>query len=181
MLLHERVLVLNSTYEAINICTAKRALVMILTGKADIVEDSAEAIHASTVIMHRPEVIRLRRFIRLPYRPIPFCRKNILLRDDFTCQYCGKHFSAENLTLDHVIPISRRGKDTWNNVVTACKKCNHRKGNMYPEEAGMRLLSQPSKPTLPTYLHLVRLIGSKRDVWRKYLFFDEEKPAEAVV
>lgn len=180
-MLHERVLVLNSTYEAINICTAKRALVMILTGKADVVEDSITLVHSSRLNLYRPEVIRLRRFIHLPYRPIPFCRKNILLRDDYMCQYCGKTFSAESLTLDHVTPISKGGKDTWDNVVTACKKCNHRKGNMLLEEVHMRLLNRPSKPNLPTYLHLVRLIGSKREVWRKYLFFDEEKTAEAVV
>ncbi|MDX9754691.1 MAG: HNH endonuclease [bacterium] len=180
-MLQERVLVLNSTYEAINICSAKRALVMILAGKADVVENSFQQIHAARLAMPRPEVIKLRRFINLPYRPIPFCRKNILLRDNYSCQYCGKQFSPEHLTLDHVIPISKLGKDSWTNVVTACKKCNHQKGNMTLDEAGMRLLHRPQKPTLPTYLHLVRLIGQKRDVWRKYLFFDEEKPAEAVV
>jgi 5-methylcytosine-specific restriction endonuclease McrA len=181
MMLHNRVLVLNSTYEAINICTAKRALVMIMTGKADRVEDSFEEIHSAQLSLYRPEVIKLRRFIRLPYRPIPYCRKNILLRDDYRCQYCGKMYSAEHLTLDHVVPVSKGGKDGWTNIVTACKKCNHRKGNQFLEETGMTLLHRPSKPTLPTYLHLVRLIGEKRGVWRKYLFFDEEKATEAVV
>jgi len=176
-----RVLVLNSSYEAINICTARRAIVMLLSGKADIVENAEEVVRSSSLDMKIPEVIRLRRYISLPYRPIPFCRKNIFLRDGFRCCYCGDQFSHDQLTLDHVIPVSRGGKDAWNNVVTACKSCNHKKGNYFVEEIGMTLLHRPHRPTLPTFLHLVRLMGEKRTVWRKYLFYDEEETAEAVV
>ncbi len=174
-----RVLVLNSSYEAINICTARRAVVMLLTGKADAVEENGELIHASSVTLRLPEVIRLRRFIQLPHRPIPFCRKNIMLRDGFRCQYCGESHSPDKLTLDHVVPISRGGKDCWNNVVTACKRCNHRKGNHLLGEIDMHLLNPPRKPTLPTYLHLVRLMGEKREGWRKYLYFDEALTVES--
>ncbi len=181
MLTQHRVLVLNASYEAINICTAKRAIVMLLSGKADLVEIAVEAVRSPSYSMSLPEVIRLRRYISLPYRPIPYCRKNILLRDGFICQYCGQQFSADELTLDHVIPISRGGHDSWSNVVTACKRCNHKKGNHLLEESGMTLLSRPRKPTLPTYLHLVRVIGKKREVWRKYLFYDDQDEAEAVV
>ncbi|MGC9329624.1 MAG: HNH endonuclease [Candidatus Hinthialibacter sp.] len=172
-----RVLVLNSSYEAINICTARRAVVMLLTGKADMVEENGEVIHSSSLDIRLPEVIRLRRFIKLPYRPIPFCRKNVMLRDGYRCQYCGVQHSPDKLTLDHVIPLSRGGKDVWSNVVTACKKCNHRKGNYLLNEIDMKLLNPPRKPTLPTYLHLVRLMGEKREVWRKYLFFDDAVPS----
>jgi 5-methylcytosine-specific restriction endonuclease McrA len=181
VLLQHRVLVLHSSYEAINICYARKAVNMLLAGKADVVEHSCVLVRSSTIHFPLPEVIRLHRFISLPYRPIPFCRKNILLRDGFCCQYCGMRFSPEQLTLDHVIPISRGGKDAWNNVVTACKPCNHKKGNNLMEEIGMMVLSRPRRPTLPTFLHLVRLMGEKREVWRKYLFYDEEKTAEAVV
>ncbi len=180
-LFQNRVLVLNSSYEAINICTARRAIVMLLAEKADLVEESDRRIHSSILTMPLPEVIRLRRFITLPYRPIPYCRRNILLRDGYSCQYCGKRFSPENLTLDHVIPISRGGKDTWTNVVSACKKCNHQKGDSLLKEIGMTLRHRPKRPTLPTYLHLVRLIGEKRQVWRKYLFYDDVESTEAVV
>ena len=180
-MLQDRVLVLNSTYEAINICTAKRALIMILSGKADIVEDSSIAVRSARMTMLCPEVIRLHRFIPLPYRPIPFCRKNILLRDDFSCQYCGKQLSPDHLTLDHIFPISKGGTDSWTNVVTACKKCNHHKGDKTLEEAGLKLRHRPDKPTLPTYLHLVRMIGKQREVWRKYLFFDEDNQEAVVV
>lgn len=168
-----RVLVLNSSYEAINICTAKRAVRMLLTEKADLIEPGEIEVRSSFYSMPMPEVIRLRRYIRLPHRPIPYCRKNILLRDNYACQYCGERKRPEELTLDHVVPISKGGVDSWHNVVTACKKCNHRKGNHLLEETNMHLLSKPRKPTLPTYLHLVRLIGEKRNLWRKYLFFDE--------
>lgn len=178
---NHRVLVLNSSYEAINICTAKRAVIMLLTGKADAVEHANNMVHASQLSLQLPEVIRLRRFIKVPYRPIPFCRKNIMLRDGYNCQYCGEHFPAEQLTLDHVIPISRGGKDTWSNVVSACKRCNHKKGNHLCEEIGMLLLNPPKKPTLPSFLHLVRLMGERREVWRKYLFYDDAINTEAVV
>ncbi|MGI6456805.1 MAG: HNH endonuclease [bacterium] len=175
-----RVLVLNSSYEAINICSARRAILMLLAEKADIVEESRDYIHSSVFVMPMPEVIRLRRFINLPYRPIPFCRKNIMLRDSYRCQYCGRHYPADELTLDHVLPVSRGGKDSWSNVVTACRQCNNRKGNFLPDEAGMELQNQPKKPLLPTYLHLVRLMGENREVWRKYLFYDEETKEAAV-
>lgn len=180
MLNHHRVLVLNSSYEAINICSARRAIIMLLSEKADLVEQSDDPIRSFHVRMPLPEVIRLRRFIHLPYRPIPFCRKNILLRDGCQCQYCGERFSPEDLTLDHVIPISRGGKDCWGNVVTACRSCNNKKGNHYLEQMGMKLLNPPHKPVLPSFLHLVRLIGQKREVWRKYLFYDDATE-EAVV
>ncbi len=182
MLQQHRVLVLNSSYEAINICTAKRAIVMLLTGKADTVEVAVDLVHSSALTMELPEVIRLRRYIKLPYRPIPFCRKNIFLRDGYRCMYCGERFSIDMLTLDHVVPVSRGGKDTWNNVVTACKQCNHKKGNLMLSESGLTLIQRPKRPTLPTFLHLVRLMGEKKSVWRKYLFYDDNKEnVEAVV
>lgn len=181
MLAKHRVLVLNSSYEAINICTARRALIMLMNGKADMVENAVHYIRSSTLVMPLPEVIRLRRFIKLPYRPIPFCRKNIMLRDGYCCQYCHDRFPLDQLTLDHVIPLSRGGRDSWSNVVTACKKCNHKKGNYLLEEIGMVLTNRPKKPTLPSFLHLVRLMGEQREVWRKYLFYDEAIETEAVV
>ena len=181
MLAQHRVLVLNSSYEAINICTARRAILLLLAEKADRLENSELEVRSSLMTMPMPEVIRLHRFIKLPYRPIPFCRKNIMLRDNNTCQYCGKRFSIDQLTIDHVIPLSRGGRDTWINVCVACRSCNHKKGNYLLEEIGMNLLSRPHRPKLPSFLHLVRIIGEQRHVWRKYLFFDEAVESEAVV
>ena len=181
MLHQHRVLVLNSSYEAINICNARRALMMLLAEKADMIETAEERVHSASLNIPMPEVIRLRRYVRLPYRPIPFCRKNIMLRDGFRCQYCNTVFKADELTLDHVIPVSRGGMDSWNNVVTACKKCNHKKGNHLLDHIGMKLIHRPRKPTLPTFLHLVRLIGERREVWRKYLFFDDREQMKATI
>lgn len=172
-----QVLVLNSSYEAINICTARRAVVMLMKGVADSVQDSDARIRAATDSWILPDVIRLRRYVRIPYRPIPFCRKNIFLRDRMTCQYCARKRPTDRLTIDHVIPTSRGGSDGWSNVVTACRACNHQKGSLTPDEAGMPLLFQPTHPHLPSYLHMVRMMGAKRTQWRKYLFYDEPETA----
>ncbi len=180
MLHNHRVLVLNSTYEAINICTARRALKLLICGVADTVEESAHFVTSPSLQLPLPEVIRLRRFVRIPYRPVPFCRKNIFLRDSYRCQYCGTQKKPERLTLDHVQPLSRGGADTWTNVVTACKTCNHRKGNHLPDEIGMRLLHKPRTPNLPSFLHMVRILGERRATWRKYLFFDYNVQTEEV-
>lgn len=172
-LLQHRVLVLNASFEAINICTAKRAMKLLLSEKACMVEHNGKQIRAERISFDLPEVIRLKNYIQLPYRPIPYSRKNILLRDDYTCQYCAESFDSDELTLDHIMPVSRGGKDLWTNVVAACKDCNHTKGNRLPEEAGMKLLRPAKKPGMPSFLHLVRLMGKQRNVWRKYLYYDE--------
>ena len=134
-MINHRVLVLNASFEAINICTARRAVKMLLSEKASVVEQNGCVIHSEKLSFRLPEVIRLKLFIKLPYRPIPYSRKNILLRDDYSCQYCGDDFDADELTLDHIRPVSRGGADTWTNVVAACKHCNHKKGNSFPKEA----------------------------------------------
>lgn len=178
--LQYRVLVLNASFEAINICTAKRALKLLLSEKASLVEHNGHEIRSERISFTLPEVIRLKNYIQLPYRPIPYSRKNILLRDDYTCQYCTESFDGDELTLDHILPVSRGGKDSWTNVVAACKECNHSKGNRLPHEAGMKLLRPAKKPGMPSFLHLVRLLGKKRDVWRKYLYYDEAHTLEEV-
>jgi len=175
-----RVLVLNSTYEAINVCTARRALKLLFCGIAHAVEDSPRVVFSPSSQFRLPEVIRLRRYVRIPYRPVPFCRKNILLRDSFRCQYCGVQKSPDHLTIDHLVPLSRGGTHDWTNVVTACKSCNHRKASYLPEEVGMRLLARPRTPNLPTFLQLVRIQGEGRASWRKYLFFDYTESTEDV-
>lgn len=173
MLCQHQVLVLNSSYEAINICNARRAFVLLMKGIADSVEESSYWIHSASNDWRLPEVIRLRRFVHIPYRPVPFCRKNVFLRDTYICQYCGDKKTVEHLTIDHVLPQSRGGIDCWSNVITACRACNHQKGNRTPDEAGMPLLTKPKIPHTPSYLHLVRIVGANRSEWRKYLYYDE--------
>ncbi len=160
------VLVLNASYEPLNITTWRRAMVMLLKGKAEGLEhDAAQPIRQDLLL---PTVIRLRQFVRVPYRPLPLTRRNVLQRDGFTCQYCG--FRGDPLSIDHVLPRSRGGGDVWENVITACVPCNTRKGSRTPREAGMPLRQEPHRP-----LSSLRFEAGRRmeeglnHVWEKYL------------
>ena len=169
--LHRPVLVLNSSFEPINVCAARRALVLVLKGVAATEEHAAAHIHSARQAMNVPSVIRLLEYRRIPLQSRSLSRKNILMRDRYTCQYCQKTFSANELTLDHVMPRSRKGETTWENLVACCHRCNNRKGSRTPEEAGMRLTRAPKPFSLHTSRHLMRLLGKSDDQWRKYLFY----------
>ncbi|MBI3471200.1 MAG: HNH endonuclease [Candidatus Solibacter usitatus] len=169
--LHKPVLVLNSSYEPINICAARRALVLVLKGVAAAEEISHYAVHSARAAVRLPSVIRLLEYRRIPHQTRALSRKNILMRDRYTCQYCHKTLPSAELTLDHVIPRSRAGDSNWENLVTCCNPCNNRKGSRTPEEAGMRLVRQPRPFSLHTSRHLMRLLGKGDEQWRKYLFF----------
>jgi 5-methylcytosine-specific restriction endonuclease McrA len=165
------VLVLNASYEPINVCAARRALILLLKGVASAEEESREYIHAVSRAVPVPSVIRLLEYRRIPHQARALSRKNILIRDRYTCQYCERVLSSAELTLDHVTPRSRGGESNWENLVACCHRCNNRKGNRLPEEAGMRLVRQPRPFTLHTSRHLMRLMGRSDEKWRKYLFF----------
>jgi len=169
-MLNSSVLVLNASYEAINICNLKRAIVLIFKGAACAEEETDHEIRAASIVIRAPAVIRLLKYVRIPYKAVRFSRKNVLLRDGYRCQYCGKEFAPSFLTLDHVIPTSQDGKTQWDNVVTACKTCNVRKGNRKPSEAGMILLKSPKVPPAVYYLHLMRSMQGHHHTWQKYLF-----------
>ena len=170
--LQKPVLVLNASYEPINICAARRALVLVLKGVASAEEVSTHSIHSSRRSLKLPSVIRLLEYRRIPHQTRALSRKNILMRDRYTCQYCHKTLPSAEMTLDHVIPRSRSGESTWENLVACCHRCNNRKGNRTPEEAGMKLTRQPRPLSLHTSRHLMRLLGKGDDQWRKYLFYD---------
>jgi 5-methylcytosine-specific restriction endonuclease McrA len=169
--LHRPVLVLNASYEPINICAARRALVLILKGLAHAEEHADGHLHAQRLAMRLPTVIRLLEYRRIPHQTRALSRKNILMRDRYTCQYCHKVFPSTELTLDHVIPRSRGGESTWENLVACCHPCNNRKGNRTPDEANMRLLRQPRPFSLHTSRHLMRMLGRSDNQWKKYLFY----------
>ncbi len=169
--LHRPVLVLNSSYEPINVCAARRALVLVLKGVAATEEHSSSHVHSARQAVPVPSVIRLLEYRRIPMQARSLSRKNILMRDRYTCQYCHKTFNTNELTLDHVIPRSRAGETTWENLVACCHACNNRKGSRTPEEAGMRLARAPRPFSLHTSRHLMRLLGKSDDQWRKYLFY----------
>ena len=165
------VLVLNASYEPINICGARRALVLVLKGIARTEEEHGLTLHAQRAIIAMPSVIRLLEYRRIPHQTRALSRKNILLRDRNSCQYCGEAYPPSELTLDHVVPRSRGGSSTWENLVACCHGCNRQKGDRMPAEAGMKLLREPRAFNLHTSRHIMRLIGRSDAKWRKYLFY----------
>ena len=169
-LLQEPVLVLNATYEPINVTAVRRALVLVLKGVATTEEEDGLFVHSSKLAFRVPSVIRLLEFRRIPYQTRALSRKNVLLRDRYTCQFCGRVMPAHELTLDHVIPRSRGGHTDWDNLVACCHRCNNLKGDRLPEEAGLRLLRPPHPFTLHTSRQIMRMMGRSDERWRKYLF-----------
>ena len=160
------VLVLNQSYEPLTICRARRALILILRGKAEMLENGVGFIHTIEEAFPLPSVIRLDFMVKRPYRERKLTRIEILNRDHYTCQYCGKQ--KRQLTLDHVIPRYRGGQHTWENVVAACVACNRRKAGRTPKEAGMKLLRTPSYPRGRVFF-IPRHYCEARTEWQKYL------------
>ena len=172
------VLVLNASYEPINICGARRALVLVLKGVARTEEEQGHILHAARVHVAMPSVIRLLEYRRIPHQTRALSRKNILLRDRNCCQYCSAVLTAGELTLDHVIPRSRGGLSTWENLVACCPTCNRRKGNqMLHELTEMKLQREPKPFSLHTSRHIMRMIGSADPSWRRYLYFESGEAA----
>jgi 5-methylcytosine-specific restriction endonuclease McrA len=165
------VLVLNATFEPINVTAVRRALVLVLKGVAQAEETTHTEVHSSSRAVLVPSVIRLLSYRHIPQQSRALSRKNILLRDRNTCQFCGNSFPAAELTLDHVMPRSRGGRSSWENLVACCYACNNSKGDRTPEEAGLKLQRRPRPFTLHTSRQLMRLIGHRDEKWRKYLFY----------
>ena len=170
-LMHEPVLVLNATYEPINVTAVRRAMVLLLKGVAQAEEVHASEVHSAANAHKVPSVIRLLAYRHIPQQSRALSRKNILLRDRNTCQFCGGIFPGSELTLDHVVPRSRGGRSSWENLVACCYRCNNSKGDRTPEEAGFKLARRPRPFTLHTSRQLMRMIGHRDERWRKYLFY----------
>lgn len=164
-----QVLVLNATYEPLNVVSVRRAVVLLLKEKAEIVEAAGAWLRSERQRMPLPLVIRLVYYVRIPrHFSLPLSRRTVLARDGYTCQYCGLQPGKANLTIDHVLPRSRGGETVWENVVAACGPCNRRKGDRTPEEAGMRTPRQRGRPQ---YLAFALLGGSSAPkAWEKYMF-----------
>jgi 5-methylcytosine-specific restriction endonuclease McrA len=167
MSLNRLVLVLNASYESINIVPARRAMTLIFKGAALVEEVSAYTVHTAKIDIPIPSVIRLIRYRKFPRQNRAVSRKGILLRDGSSCQYCGARLPSGSLTLDHVVPRSRRGLSTWENLVASCFPCNNRKQDRTPAEAGMTLLKQPRQISIHAK-H--RLLAGDSKLWDKYLF-----------
>jgi 5-methylcytosine-specific restriction endonuclease McrA len=185
--LDERTLVLNRSWLPVNVTTVRRALTLTYIGCARIIQAdtfethdfeswlsrrphaSERAIHSVNCSIRVPEIIVLLVYDKQPALRVPFSRRNLFIRDNYRCQYCGVRGSGEHLGVDHVIPRSKGGLSTWANCVLACHTCNVRKGSRTPHEAGMRLLRGPSQPRWPVYMSLGG--DRRRDCWQR--FFSE--------
>lgn len=160
------VLVLNQDYQPLSVCSVQRSMKLLCLDKAEILhDDPTKKIHTVTDRFTYPSVIRLRRYIRIPYTRIVLSRRNVMKRDGHICQYCG---GKSDLTLDHVMPRSRGGGDSWENLVTACNKCNVSKGNRTPEEAKMPLARKPFRPVHITFFR--DILGGVQEDWKPYLY-----------
>jgi 5-methylcytosine-specific restriction endonuclease McrA len=162
-----RVLVLNATFEPINVCTVRRAAVLVLKERAEIVEHSRWALHSESVTLPRPVVIRLVTYVKIPRdaHRRKITRRAVFARDSWTCQYCGH--ARGTLTVDHVIPRSKGGSSTWENIVTCCAPCNRRKGNREPRQASMRLRRRPHAPSPTIFVHVAT--PTIPSAWQQYL------------
>jgi 5-methylcytosine-specific restriction endonuclease McrA len=157
-----RALVLNASDSPLAVVAARRAVVLVLKEKAEVVLSNGMVFHSERLELEAPSIVRLRRYVRIPYRAhAPLTRRAVFARDEWTCQYCGAQ--AENL--DHVVPRSRGGQHVWENVVASCRRCNARKENRTPQEAGFRLARLPFAPTDGFRL----TIGRLEPGWERYL------------
>ena len=159
-------LVLNASYEPLSVVPVRRAVVLVLRERADVVASNGKLWRSERIAFSSPTVIRLRHFVRVPYaRRVPLNRKTVFLRDEHECQYCGRQ--AENL--DHVVPKSQGGVHTWENVVAACRRCNSKKGGRTPDQAGLHLRRRPKAPRHRSWL-VVATTGARPDPsWEPYL------------
>jgi 5-methylcytosine-specific restriction endonuclease McrA len=164
--MNEAVLVLNSNFEPINICDYRRAIGLIITDKAHLVINGRGYIYTSNNKYPRPSIIRLHKIVHRPRPKVKFNRREIFRRDNFTCQYCGKH--TPQLTVDHIIARHSGGENSWQNVVAACYACNHRKGGRTLEETSMHLLHPPKEPpSSAMYIFGRKLV--EYNEWEPYL------------
>ncbi len=188
-ILQEKVLVLNKYYQAVQITTVLRAICHLVKGTAKVITpdwtthtleewieasrfyDNGRLIRSPSLSIVAPDAIYLTTYDRLPKLEVVFNRANLFMRDEYTCQYCGKSVkNPRDRTIDHVLPRSRGGKTVWTNVVLCCRKCNLKKGDRTPEEAGMRLLKKPQAPRWHSLL-LEKFPEEKREVWKPFLDF----------
>jgi 5-methylcytosine-specific restriction endonuclease McrA len=166
MHMNQTVLVLNANFEPLNVCDTRRAIGLILTGKAEMIANGRGYIHTTRLSFPRPSVIRLEHMVKRPRPRVKLTKREIFRRDNYTCQYCGRQMS--HLTIDHVIPRHRGGQHRWDNLVAACAQCNRQKGGHTAVEANMSLRHRPTEPTATTNYMFGRHLAENDD-WRKYI------------
>lgn len=165
------VLLLNQSFEPITVVNWQRAITLIFSGKAEILEEYDKTIHSQKMSMKLPAVVRLLHHARIKHRlAAKFTRQNLFTRDSYICQYCETEFDSDDLTFDHVVPITQGGKKTWDNIVTSCEPCNSRKEGRTPEQAGMTLKRKPKQPAWAQVININVGVKKTPDPWKSYLF-----------
>ena len=167
----EKVVLLNNDYNFLGEISWKKAIALIVKGKVEVVKESDKVIQnaAKTVKIFLPKVIRLIKMIQKIYKSkVRFSKKNVIVRDKGTCQYCGAQ-TSNDITIDHVIPVSRGGKTTFDNCVACCKKCNSAKNNALPSECNMTLLREPFKPTIMEFMSIKRKTSGLDEFFKELL------------
>ncbi|MEM2983512.1 MAG: HNH endonuclease [Candidatus Bathyarchaeia archaeon] len=170
----EKTLLLNTSYEPLSIISWKKAITLLYLGKVEVLKEYERVIRGASCEIKQPAVIRLLKLVKNNnHRNVKFSRKNIFLRDNYTCQYCGKRLDPKYLTCDHIVPKSRGGITEWSNIVTSCIECNLKKGDKLPEEAGMVLRKKPSRPTSFYMIMLHTGIKNLPELWKDYVFIKD--------
>jgi 5-methylcytosine-specific restriction endonuclease McrA len=164
--MNEPVLVLNGNYAPINVCSTRRAMCLILVGRANMVMDGRGVVRTVSRSFPKPSIIRLRTYVKRPRPSVKLTKQEIFRRDQFRCQYCGQQ--ARELTVDHVLPQHLEGESTWSNLVTACASCNHKKGGMTVGQAGLKLQQAPAQP-LRSAVYLFRQYVNIYQDWEPYI------------
>jgi 5-methylcytosine-specific restriction endonuclease McrA len=165
-MLNEPVLILNVNFEPLHVCNTKRALSLVFSGKAEIILNGRGLIRTSSASFEIPSVIKLGYMVKRPRLQVNLTKREILRRDNYTCQYCGKR--SNTLTVDHVIPRRLGGKHIWTNVVAACPPCNRRKGGKTPESAEMLLNRPPFEPNPSAYYRFGRHLVTHQE-WEQFI------------
>jgi len=167
-------LVLNASLEPIHIVSWQRAIQLLFQGKVEVLEESNKKVRSVKLTIKVPLVLKLINYVPLHKKShsIKFTRTNIFLRDSYQCQYCHKKHTKTQLTLDHVLPIVQGGRKRWENIVTACKKCNQKKGGRTPEQAGLKLKKNPTKPIWLPKERITLQIKYPNEKWKIYLQFE---------
>jgi 5-methylcytosine-specific restriction endonuclease McrA len=173
-----RTLLLTQGYEPVKIIPWQRAMTLLVLDKVDVVEEYDADIRATSLIVKVPAVVRLRKAFRRHAKPVKFSRVNIYARDGYRCQYCGTKCTIDGLTYDHVLPRSRGGRTTWENIVSCCYACNSAKANRTPTEARMALRTTPARPTWVPAVQIRVSTKSVPDAWRDYVYWTGEIDSE---
>lgn len=170
-------LMLTAGYEPLKIIPWQRAVQLLYLDKIEVVSEYDDVLRSTNHTIKVPSVVRLKKGFKRQVKAVKFSRSNVYGRDDYTCQFCGLKKDSNDLTYDHVVPRSHGGLTTWTNIVTACNRCNSRKGGRTPEQAGMKLLKKPVQPRAMPFSHVVMPRDKTPEEWRDYMYWNVELEA----